>query len=270
MRRDLNGSRILITGASGGIGRAIAAAAADAGARLLLTGRSAERLDAVARELAGRSEVSTVVADITRDQDQAALIAAAGDRLGGLDVLVNNAGIGSHGHFSTSTEDVLRQIMEVNFFAPAELMRRAIPVLERGRQPAIVNVASMCGRCAMPAWPEYSASKFALVGLADALRAEMARFDIRVLTVLPGLTRSNLGENLLRREGKMKIDHLGGMPTEVVGAAVIDALRRDRSETVVGSDARWMLRVQKFFPRWLDRRIARRVRQLYADSVALA
>ena len=89
---------------------------------------------------------------------------------------------------------MLRQVMEVNFFAPAELIRLAIPVLEQGRQPAIVNVASMCGRRAMPAWTEYSASKFALCGLTEALRGEMARFDIDVLLIVPGLTRSDLSQ----------------------------------------------------------------------------
>src|SRR5919199_78814 len=93
-----------------------------------------------------------------------------------------------------------------SFFPPAELPRLAVPALTRGRQPAVVNVASMCGRRGMPAWSEYSASKFALCGLTEALRGELARFDIDVLLVLPGLTRSNLGANLLRRCGRYPID----------------------------------------------------------------
>ena len=111
-------------------------------------------------------------------------------RLGGLDVLINNAGVASFGHFAECTEVILRQVMEVNFFAPAELIRLAVPVLTRGRQPAVVNVASMCGRRGIPAWAEYSASKFALCGLSEALRAELVRFDVDVLLVLPGVTRS--------------------------------------------------------------------------------
>ena len=110
---------------------------------------------------------------MTSDADRRRLLDAAVERFGGLDVLINNAGVASFGHFADCTEAILRQVMEVNFFAPAELIRLAIPILTRGRQPAIVNVASMCGRRGMPAWSEYSASKFALCGLTEALRGEL-------------------------------------------------------------------------------------------------
>src|SRR5262249_28814424 len=163
------------------------------------------------------------------------------ERFGGLDVLINNAGIGAWGHFATSNEEVLRQIMEVNFFAPAELSRLAIPILTQRKQPAIVNVASMCGRRGAPAWPEYSASKFALCGLTEALRGEMARFDIDVLLVVPGLTRSGMAGRLLRCDGRMKIDFNAGMPPEVVAAGVLKALRKNRTETVLGQEAFWIL-----------------------------
>src|SRR5205823_5905781 len=138
-------------------------------------------------------EAIAIPADITREEDRNRLLQTAGARFGGLDVLINNAGVASFGHFADSSEEVLRQIMEVNFFAPVELMRKAIPILRQGRQPAFVNVSSMCGRRGLPAWPEYSASKYALCGMTEALRGEMARFDIDVLLVLPGLTRSDLG-----------------------------------------------------------------------------
>ncbi|MBL8793855.1 MAG: SDR family NAD(P)-dependent oxidoreductase, partial [Planctomycetia bacterium] len=186
-------------------------------------------------------------------------------RFGGLDVLINNAGVASFGHFAGGTEAILRQVMEVNFFAPAELMRAAIPVLRNGEQPAIVNVTSMCGRCGLPAWSEYSASKFALVGLAEALRAEMARYDIDVLTVLPGLTNTDLGRHLLRNEGKMKLDYSQGMSPEAVANAILAALEKNCPETVLG-EARWMLRMRRWFPGLLNRLMIRKVGQLYAHS----
>ena len=126
-----------------------------------------------------------------------------------------------------------------------------------------MNVASMCGRRGMPAWPEYSASKFALCGMTEALRGEMARFDIDVLLVLPGLTKSDLNRHLLRNDGKMDIRFDQGMPPADVAEGVISAIERNRTETVLGSEAKWMLRLQKFTPRILDRLIARRVRKLY-------
>ena len=187
------------------------------------------------------------------------------EQLGGLDVLVNNAGVASFGHFATSSEATLRQIMEVNFFAPAELMRQAVPILVKGTRPAIVNVASMCGRRGLPAWTEYSASKFALCGLTEALRAEFARFDIDVLLILPGLTKSDLAQHLLRNEGRMKIDFTKGMPAEKVAAGILKAIQRNRAETILGREARWMLRINRLFPRLLDRLVARKVRRLYAE-----
>jgi short-subunit dehydrogenase len=265
MGRDLRGRRILITGASGGIGRCLAEQAARAGARLVLAARSADRLDQLAASLGSRgAEVLAVPADVTSDAARRHLLDATVERFGGLDVLINNAGIGSWGHFTGCTEAILRQVMEVNFFAPAELIRLAIPILTDGQQPAVVNIASMCGRRGIPAWSEYSASKFALCGLTEALRGELARFDIDVLLVVPGLTRSDLSSHLLRREGRAPIDFSQGMPPEDVAAGILKALERNRTETVLGRDARWMLRVQRFFPRLVDALLARRVRRLYA------
>src|SRR5262249_1144106 len=150
------------------------------------------------------------------EDDRLRLLQVAANHLGGLDVLVNNAGIASFGHFADSSEEVLRQVMEGNFFAPAELIRQAVPQFRQGRPPAIVNIAPMGGRRGLPAWTEYSASKFALCGLTEALRGEMARFDIDVLLVVPGLTRTDLGKHLLRNVGRMKIDFSGGMSAEAV------------------------------------------------------
>ncbi len=265
MVRDLTGRRLLITGASQGIGRALAEQAAAQGACVAVTARSGDVLDDLARRLtAGGAEVLPVTADITVEADRRRLLDTVADRFGGLDVLINNAGVGAFGHFAGSTEAVLRQVMEVNFFAPAELTRLAIPVLERGKQPAVVNVASMCGRRGVPAWPEYSASKFALCGLTEALRGELARFGIDVLLVLPGLTRSNLAQNLLRNEGRMKIEFEKGMPPETVAAAVLRALRKNRAETVVGFEAFWILLANRLLPGLVNYGMARKVRQLYA------
>lgn len=263
--RNLSGRRVLITGASSGIGQSLAEQTADLGARVLLVARSADTLETLARKLraAGR-DVIAAPADITVAADRQRLMDIAQAEFGGLDVLINNAGVASFGHFAGSTEAILRQVMETNFFAPSELMRCALPLLRAGTQPAIVNVASMCGRRGLPAWPEYSASKFALCGLTEALRAEMARFDIDVLLILPGLTNTGLGQHLLRNEGKMAIDYSQGMTPAYVARAILDAVQSNRPETVLGREARWMLRINRFFPGLVNRLLIRKVGQLYA------
>src|SRR5688572_33256428 len=180
MSRDLTGKRTILTGASGGIGRALAAELVKAGARVALASRSADRLNALASDLkALGGDVIAVPTDITNPDERRHLVDAAATAFGGLDLLVNNAGVGSWGHFADSTPEICRTVMEVNFFGPIELTRVAMPHLTRGNQPAIVNVTSMCGRKGMPAWPEYSASKFALVGMSEAWRAEFARSEER-------------------------------------------------------------------------------------------
>jgi short-subunit dehydrogenase len=264
MPRDLPALRILLTGASSGIGRCLAEQAAAKGAHLALAARSADKLNELARTLSSGTRAVAVPGDLAVEADRRRVVEMAVQQLGGLDVIINNAGVASFGHFAGSSQAILRQIMEVNFFAPAELIRLAVPHLVQGRQPAVVNVASMCGRRGLPAWPEYSASKFALCGLTEALRGEFARFDIDVLLVLPGLTRTALGAHLLRNEGRLKVDFAGGSAPEDVAARILRALERGRTETVLGREARWLLRVNRFLPRLVDRLMARKVRQLYA------
>jgi short-subunit dehydrogenase len=266
MSRNLTGRRVLITGASGGLGRCLAEGAAKLGARLVLTARSADRLHETAAALKAQgAECVVVPADVTVAADRERLLRTTEEQLGGLDVLINNAGVASFGHFATSSEAILREIMEVNFFAPAELMRSALPLLRNGQQPAIVNVASMCGRRALPAWTEYSASKFALCGLTEALRAEFARFDVDVLLIVQGLTRTDFRRHLLRNDGRLKVDFSAGMDPAVVAKSILRSLARNRAETVLGTEAHWLLGVNRFFPGLVNRLIARKVRRLYAQ-----
>jgi short-subunit dehydrogenase len=258
-----------MTGASSGIGKATAEAFAKSGARLALVGRSSERIGAAAdrcRTMGG--EVAPIVANLEIDADRARIVDEAVKALGGLDALVNVAGIGSWAHFSDpeDNEAILRQIMEVNFFAPADLMRRTLPILTEGQEPAIVTVASMCGRRAMPGWSEYSASKYALCGLVESLRSEFARFDVDVLLVNPGLTRSDLPGHLLLRKGRAKIEYEKGMSTDYVAKQVLECLRKNVTEMTLGREARQVLFFNKLFPRLTDWLLARKMKQLYPEA----
>lgn len=253
MRRALLHRRILITGASRGIGRNLAELAVKAGARVLLSARSLAPLQDLAASLAGATGTAVVVsADITQAGDRQRLLEEAVRHFGGLDVLINNAGVGSCASFAESSEQTLRQVMEVNFFAPAELIRLAIPILEQGREPAIVNVADVRGRRGTADWSDYSASKFALCGLTEALRGEMARFDIDVLLIVPGDTDSSFRQHLLRRGQTIAREGLPSMPAAAVASRILDSLQRNRAETIVGRKARWLLWGQRFWPGLLD------------------
>ena len=156
-RRSFRDARCLVTGASSGLGRALAEHLARAGARVVLTGRSADRLDAVVAGLVSGgvspSALVSVPADLTDPADRHRLLAVASDRLGALDLAINAAGVGAYGHFETHDESVLRRLFEVNFFALAELSRGVLPLLRLGESPALINLGSIVARRACPAAP---------------------------------------------------------------------------------------------------------------------
>ncbi|MCE9562557.1 MAG: SDR family NAD(P)-dependent oxidoreductase [Planctomycetes bacterium] len=256
MRRDLRGRVVLITGASRGIGRRTAVRLAKLGCKLAITARSADELAKVVadcRAAGGGGEVEAFPGDLTKPEDRVRIAADTVARFGALDVLVNCAGVGSFGEFSTSTPDIIRTSMEVNFFAQAEMIRVCQPYLLKSAatwQPAIVNVASICGRWGIPSMSEHSASKHAFVGLTEALRGEFARFGIDVLLVLPGVVRSDdIDRHMLRNDGKVFIEFDNAQPADEVADQVVRSLIKNRTEKAVGWVS-WIV--------WLGKRLAPR------------
>jgi short-subunit dehydrogenase len=268
-RRSIEGARVLITGASQGIGRALAVLAAARGARVLAAARSEELLRELAQEVrASGGVLETVLADVTSPEDRRRMVEAAVRHFGGLDVLVNNAGIGATGHFADCGPERLRKIFEVNFFGLTETTRAFLPLLKQGNRPAVVNISSIAGKRGIPARSEYSASKFAVHGFSEALRAELAKDGIDVLVVCPGLTQTNFSKNMLEQKAKIQMDHLRGMTPEQVAAAILRAIERGRNETWLTFKGRLMLWFCRFFPRIADRIAARKVRSLFQDEIA--
>jgi short-subunit dehydrogenase len=267
-RRQVAGARVLITGASQGIGRALALDGARRGAKLTLVARSEAMLNEVAAEARRLgAEVEVVAADITRPDDRRRMLDQAVKRFGGLDILINNAGIGTTGHFVEAAEDRLRKIMEVNFFALTETCRQAIPILKYGRRPMIVNISSVAGKRGIPARSDYSASKFAVQGFTEALRAEMVRFGIDVLAVCPGLTATNFPQNMIENKARVPMDHLRAMTPEQVAAATYRAVERGKHEIVLTWQGKAMVWLNRLFPRLVDFLAARKVRRLFSDEL---
>ena len=267
MRRDARGRVVLVTGASRGIGLRVAERLAKRGARLALTARSTDDLTKLADSLrAGGTDVETFPADITSPADRERMVRGVAERFGGIDVLLNCAGVCSFGEFSTSSEDILRRVMEVNFFAPVEMIRLCHPHLAKSAagtewRPAVVNVASICGRWGIPSLPEHCASKHALVGLTEALRAEYERFGIDVLLVLPGLVRSDdLNRHLLRNDGKIHLNFAGAQRQDEVADGVVRSLLRNRAEATIGFVSWWVAFSRRMWPRGLRYFVNRKVR----------
>jgi short-subunit dehydrogenase len=268
-RRSVAGSRILITGASQGIGRALAVAAARQGARVLAAARSAALLAELAAEVKARGgTIETVTADVTSPADRQLMADTAMRCFGGLDVLINNAGIGATGHYCESDPQHLRQIMEVNFFGLTETTRVCLPLLRKGQRPAIVNISSILGKRGIPARSEYSASKFAVQGFSEALRAELAKDGIDVLVVCPGLTQTNFSQNVLARKALVQLDHMRGMTSEQVAEATLRALERGTHEKTLTFQGKLIVFVSRFFPRLADLISKKKVRSLFVAEMA--
>src|SRR5262245_18677811 len=268
-RRRIAGSRILITGASQGIGRALAEAAALRGAKVLAAARSQELLRELAERVRARAAaLETVQADVTTPTDRQRMVEAAQCHFGGLDVLINNAGIGATGHFVEAAPERLRQIMEVNFFGLTETTRACLPLLRQGHRPAVVNISSIAAKRGIPARSEYSASKFAVQGFSEALRAELAKDGIDVLVVSPGLTQTNFSKNMIEQKARLPMDHLRGMTAAAVADATLRAIELGRPETVLTFQGKLLTLVSRFLPRLADRIAAKKVRALFRDEIA--
>lgn len=256
-KRSLRDCRIIVTGASSGIGRALAVELAGHGARLVLVARRREKLVSLTAEIADPQQVDAVVGDVAESSTRRQALDTCQRNYGGLDILVNNAGVGALGRFEDATPDRLRRIMEVNFFAAAEFAREAFPLLRQGRDPLLVNVSSILGHRAAPRNSEYCASKFALQGLSESLRAEWTRHGIGVLVVSPGSTRTEFGENLLEDQIEAPLPSRPHTSAEEVAKLAVRAMQRRRNEVVPSFTGRLLLWANRIAPRAVDRAMNR-------------
>jgi NAD(P)-dependent dehydrogenase (short-subunit alcohol dehydrogenase family) len=178
----------LITGATSGFGRTIAEAALERGDSVVATSRNVDGLE----DLAGHERVLVTRLNVTDTAEREAAVAAAIERFGRIDVLVNNAGRTQVGAVEETTDDELRSLFDLHFFAPAALSRLVLPTMRAQGSGAIVQMSSVGGQTTAPGFGAYCATKFALEGLSETLRAEVEPFGIHVLIVEPGAFRTGL------------------------------------------------------------------------------
>lgn len=254
-RRDLAGKRAIVTGASSGIGRCLALELARAGARQVLLARSAEKLENVCDEVrAAGGQTEMVVGDVTDPAVRGAALERAATEFGGLDLLVNNAGIGAYGRFVEVSPERLRRIAEVNLFAPAEFIREAAPLLQQGNDPAVVNLGSILGSRGLPYSGEYCATKFALHGLSESIRPELARLGIGLLLVAPGATSTDFKDNVIDDHGDAPWTRHGGQPPEQVARATLRGLRQ-RRRLIIPNTAGWLMVTANRLAPWVVDRV---------------
>ncbi|MEU2375969.1 SDR family NAD(P)-dependent oxidoreductase [Streptomyces misionensis] len=242
---------VLITGASRGIGRAVALAFAREGARLVLAARSAEGLAGVEAEVrALGSEALSVPTDVTSPEAVTALVDAAVARFGRIDVLVNNAGIGKVGGVeSAAFEDDVRQTMRASLFGMINVTQAVLPVLRRQGSGAIVNMSSVMGRKAFARFGSYAIVMHGVSAFSDSLRQELAGAGIGVSVIHPALTATDLLREAKEAEMPPPFRHMTPLSADDVARAVLDAVRRGKRRVVLPRRANMLLLGEALSPR---------------------
>ena len=250
---------VAITGASAGIGRATAVRLAREGDALVICARRRDRLDDVAGEItAAGGRALPVVADVTREADMNALVAAAIDRFGRLDVMMCNAGFGIAGAVDEITPAQMQTLVDVNYMGTYYAARAALPVFRRQGAGHLIVVSSIVGRRGVPYMGGYSATKFAQVGLAECLRSEVAGTGIHVTLVYPVSTDTEFFDVMTRETGTAVKRALG--PRQHVSAvadAIARAIARPVPEVYPHFASRALVWLNAFAPGLADRLVHR-------------
>ncbi len=255
---------VLITGAGSGIGRALAVEAARRGMRVAIAGRRKEPLRETAAAMGQAAAILILPADVTLPEDRAAMVARIVEEFGRLDFLVNNAGSLAVGRFQALSEEELTYLFTVNVAAPAMMTQAALPLLRAAAKGRIVNVGSMFGDIAFPRFAAYSASKFALRGLSDGLRRELAPDGIGVTYAAPRATRTPAADGFmaLAKPMQMVLD-----PPERVARRIWKAAVAGKARVYPGLGERIAVMAQAIMPSVIDSHIAKLEKRVRASSV---
>ncbi len=260
---SFSGKVVWITGASSGIGEALVHAFAQLGAKIVLTARREQELKRVQQEAGLKEENSFILPlDLYHTEHIADSVELIKKRFGTIDVLVCNAGVVQRFAVKDSTIVVDRQIMELNFFAVTALTKSVLPTMLEKKSGHIVVISSVMGKVAIPNRSMYAASKHALHGFFDALRAEVFRDNIGVTVVCPGYVRTNISINAVnadgKKYGKMDEGQQHGMAPEKCANGIINAVRKNKDEVFIGGKELRVILLKRFFPGLLNYILKRR------------
>jgi short-subunit dehydrogenase len=258
---DFRDKRVWLTGASAGIGEALALELASRGARLLLSARRHRRLEEVRAASDGAERHHLLPFDLANPSAVADAARRVLENFSPLDALVLNAGISQRALAEETLLQVDRRLMEVNFFAPVALAKAVLPSMLERQSGQIVIVSSLVGKFGTPLRSGYSASKHALHGFFDSLRAETWERGIRITLACPGFIRTELPLHALTGDGspqgRMDRGQLQGSSAEACARRIVRAAERERPEVLVGGKERYAVYLKRFLPSIFDRLIRR-------------
>lgn len=255
---------VWITGASSGIGESLAYAYARQNANLILSARREDELNRVAEACqTSNNRVKVLAFDMTQLDLHQEMVEAIYQEFGKLDIVFLNAGVSQRSYVLDTTFDVYRKLFEINFFSIVHLVQAIIPKFQAQQSGTFVPIASVAGRISTPRRAAYGASKHALIGFFDSLRAEMYPYGIRVTTILPGYIKTNISLHAMNEAGeaygKMDPNQAKGLDSDWTAEKIKEAVQTGKDEFIIaGTKEKFGLFVKRFFPGllpWLLRKI---------------
>lgn len=259
MKSTFQGKTAIVTGAGSGIGKSLAEAFAAQGANVVLAARSADRLNELAQELRKNGvKVHVCPCDVSNEADCKKLVDEAVHTFGGIDFLVNNAGISMRELFLNTSPDVLKRLMDVNFWGTVYCTKYALPYLLASKG-SVTGVSSIAGFKGLPARTGYSASKFAMQGFLESLRIENLKTGLHVLIACPGFTASNIRNTALKGDGSAQgespRDEAGMMQPDEVAFEILKAIHKRKNTLVLTTQGKLTVLMNKLFPKWMDGKV---------------
>ncbi|MDA9555370.1 SDR family oxidoreductase [Pelobium sp.] len=248
---------VVITGASSGIGKACAQEFAKRGAHLVLGARQYVTLCELTETLHRQYQVKTlaVQTDVSKEEDCKELISQAIHTMGKIDILINNAGISMRALFKDLDLEVIKQVMDINFWGAVYCTKYALPELLKA-QGSIVGVSSIAGYKGLPGRTGYSASKFAMNGFLESLRVENLKNNLHVMVACPGFTASNIRNVALnshaKSQGESSMEEEKMMTAEEVAIIIVDGVEKRKRQLIMTGQGKLTVFLQKLFPAWLD------------------
>jgi short-subunit dehydrogenase len=246
---------VVITGGSDGIGKAMVDQFMKLGAKVATCGRNHDKLYALQMEYSGQL-LHTMVADVSVENDCKAFINSTLQVFGQIDILINNAGISMRAVLLEAEIDVIRKVMDINFFGMVYCTKYALPSIVANKG-SIVGISSIAGYRGLPGRSGYSASKFAMNGWLEAVRTELLDSDVNVMWVCPGFTASNIRNTALNEKGQSQgessMNEGSMMSSEECATRIIDAIDKRKRTVVMTFKGKQTVFMNKFFPSWADR-----------------
>jgi short-subunit dehydrogenase len=263
----------VITGASMGIGEAIAKLFLQEGARVVLCSRDLERTKAAAQRISQGADILSVACDVSKRDQVDALVQAALKKFGRIDIWINNAGFGLNDSVEKMDMAQFRQMFDTNFFGAVDCMQAVIPVMRRQGGGDIINVSSVSGHISTPYMSGYAATKHAMNAIGKAARMELARHSINVLTVCPGFIATDFSKNMLKGRNSQRVAGAVkyAVSVDVVAQATLRGLLKRKREVVVPRIYTMFIKMYQALPSVVERSIRRALKptsQVLAEATA--